>query len=319
MHVSLQRDRSEWLGYVLVFLAAALWATAGTLAKYMMLGAIPPLVLAEMRVTVASGLLVLIIVWKDRRLLRIKRRDIPYMLLLGVVGMAGVHYSYYYAISKTTIATAILLQYLGPAFIMLFAVVFQGEAFSGVKVLSLCFAFGGCFLMVGGYDLAVFDANKAGVVAGLASAGFFAFYSLYGEYGLKKYSVWTILLYGFTAASLFWWGLNPPWKVLTAGYSLETWGLFLVLGVFSVVLPFWMYFTGMRYIRATQASITAMAEPVIGGLVAYLFLGETLFALQFLGAVLVMVGILLLQVVRSPQVRAETPCEQAMSAVQPPQ
>jgi drug/metabolite transporter (DMT)-like permease len=41
-----------------------------------------------------------------------------------------------------------------------------------------------------------------------------------------------------------------------------------------------------------------MLEPVIGGVVAYLFLGEVMSALQFLGAVFVLIGILLLQLVR---------------------
>ena len=293
----------EWLGYLLVMLAAAFWAIAGTLAKYMMLQAIPLIVLVEIRVTIAAAVLLVIIYFKDQRLLHIRRQDLLYMIILGVVGLAGVHYSYYYAISKTNVATAILLQYLAPAFIMLFAVLIQGEPFSSKKLLSLCLAFIGCFLMVGGYDLNLFEINKAGMISGLVSAVFFAFYSLYGEYGLKRYSIWTILLYGFITATVFWWCFNPPWRIITAHYSLQTWGLFMFLGVFSVLIPFWLYFAGMRYIKATRASITAMLEPVIAGVAAYLFLGETMFSLQLLGAILVLTGIILLQLVREPQVK----------------
>jgi len=289
---------TEWRGYLLVMLAATCWALAGTLAKYMMIQAIPRVVLLEMRVTIAAAILFVVLYLKNSRLLRIRRQDILYMLILGVVGVAGVHYSYYFAISKTNIATAILLQYLAPAFIMLFAVLFQGETFSPGKLLSLCFAFAGCFLMVGGYDINIFEANKLGVVAGLASAGFFSFYSLYGEHGLRKYSTWTILLYAFTAAALFWWIIHPPWKIISAHYPFQTWTFFLILGIFSTIVPFGCYFAGMRSIRATRASITAMLEPVVGGIVAYLLLGETMFPLQLVGAVLVLGGILLLQIAR---------------------
>lgn len=260
--------------------------------------AISPIVLAEMRVTVGAGLLFLIIAFKTPHLLRISRQDLLYMIILGVVGFAGVHYSYYYAISKTNTATAILLQYLAPAFIMLIAVCFQGEPFSIHKLLALCFAFLGCFLMVGGYDLNLFETNRAGLIGGLVAAGFYTFYTLYGEYGLKKYAVWTILLYGFAAAAAFWWCLNPPWKIISARYSLQTWYLFLFLGIFSVVVPFTLYFTGIRYLRATRASITAMSEPVVAGIVAYLFLGESMYVLQLIGAGMVILGIVLLQITR---------------------
>jgi drug/metabolite transporter (DMT)-like permease len=181
---------------------------------------------------------------------------------------------------------------------MLFAVIVQGEVFSAGKLLCLVLAFSGCFFMVGGYDLALFEANKAGMSAGLASAGFFAFYSLYGEYGLKKYSVWTILLYGFSAAAMFWWCLNPPWRILAAHYPPQTWFLFIFLAIFSAIVPFGLYFMGIRYIKATRASITAMLEPVAAGIAAYLFLGETMLPLQLLGGGLVLAGIALLQLVR---------------------
>lgn len=293
-----QQRHHEWAGYLFVLCAAICWAAAGTLAKYMMIQAIPALVLVEMRVTVAAAILLICLLLKHPEHLRIRRQDILYMIILGVVGVAGGHYSYYYAISKTNVATAILLQYLAPAFIMLFAVLAQGESFSPGKVISLCFAFIGCFFMVGGYNLRLFEANKAGIIGGLAAAGFFAFYSLYAEYGLKKYSVWTILLYGFTAAAGFWWCLNPPWTILAAHYPLHTWLLFLFLGIFSALVPFGLYFMGIHRIKATRASITAMLEPVAAGIIAYLFLGETMSGLQLFGAGCVLVGILWLQLVR---------------------
>ena len=291
----------EWQGYLSVILAATLWGAAGTLAKYVMGQAVSPMTLAEVRVTIAAGILWLVLLFKDRCLLRIKWQNLPYMIVLGVVGVAGVNYTYYYAISKTNVATAILLQYTAPAFIMLFAVLFQGEPFSSGKLFSLGLAFVGCFLMVGGYNLTIFATTKAGVIAGLISAGFFAFYSLYAEYGLKSYPVWTILFYGFTTAAVFWWCLQPPWKILAAHYPARIWLLFLGLAVFSTLVPFGLYFTGILRIRATRASITGMLEPVVAGVVAYLFLGETLSLLQLVGAALVLGGIFLLQIEHEPK------------------
>ena len=84
--------QSEWRGYLPVMLAAACWAYAGTLAKYMMNQAIPALVLVEMRVTIAAGILLAGFWLKNPRFLKIKPSDLPYLGILGVVGVTGVHY-----------------------------------------------------------------------------------------------------------------------------------------------------------------------------------------------------------------------------------
>ncbi len=287
---------TQWKGYALVALAATFWAFSGILAKYLMNQAmVPRVVLAEMRVTVGAIILAIILAFRNPQLLKIRRRDIGYMVILGVFGVAGVHYSYYFAISKIHVATAILLQYMAPAFILIFAVAVQHEVLSIRKVSSLALAFGGCFLVVGGYNPQIFRANNIGIVAGVASAIFFAFYSLYAEYGLKSYSLWTILLYGFTAAAGFWWCVHPPWKIITAHYSWQIWLFFLILGIFSAIVPFGCYFAGIRRIRATKASITAMLEPALAGLIAYAFLGEVMLPIQLLGGGLVLTGIIVLQ------------------------
>lgn len=293
-------QRHEWHGYLLVMSAATLWAVAGVLAKYLMVQALSPIILAEMRVTIASGILLVILLLKDRQLLRIHPKNLLYMAILGVVGIAGVNYTYYYAISQINVAMALLVQYTAPAFVMLFAVLFQGETFSWKKGFALCVAFIGCFLTVGGYDLNFLAATRIGILSAFFSALLFAFYTLFAEFGLKRYSVWTILFYAFTMAAIFWWCLAPPWKILTAHYPLQTWLFFLSLAIVSTVLPFGLFFQGIRRIKATQASITGMIEPVVAGLLAYLLLDETLAPLQLVGAGLVLGGILLLQLERHP-------------------
>ena len=163
------------------------------------------------------------------------------MAILGVVGVAGVHYTYYYAISKTNVATAILLQYLAPAFILLFAVLAQGETFSFSETLFI--RAGVCRLLFYGGRLQYpsVRGQSGRRDGGTGVCHFFAFYSVYGEYGLRRYSVWTILVYGLAAAALFWWCVHPPWMIAAAGYSIRTWGLFGFLGLFSAIVPFGLY------------------------------------------------------------------------------
>ena len=79
------------------------------------------------------------------------------------------------------------------------------------------------------------------------------------------------------------------------GYSLSLWGLILFVGLFGTVLPFGLYNEGIKRINATHASITATLEPVMAGVISYVFLGEVMEVWQIIGAALVLATILLLQ------------------------
>ena len=82
--------------------------------------------------------------------------------------------------------------------------------------------------------------------------------------------------------------VTPPWKILAAGYHRDTWLLFLVLGVFSALVPFALFYTGLRHLAPAQAGILATLEPVVAVASSALLLGEGLTGLQWLGAALVL-------------------------------
>ena len=54
--------------------------------------------------------------------LRLPRVDLIKTLLLGVLGVAASNYFYYLAIQRTNVATAIILQYTAPVWVLLYLV-----------------------------------------------------------------------------------------------------------------------------------------------------------------------------------------------------
>jgi drug/metabolite transporter (DMT)-like permease len=228
----------------------------------------------------------------------ISLKDLPYFFVLGFVGVAGVQFTYYYTISKIHVGPAVLLQYLSPVWIALYAFLFQNEPLTKKKLVALLLAFLGCYFTVGGYRMDLLSLNGTGILSGLISSLFFAFYALYGEKGLKKYDPWTLILYGFGLGAVFYWILISPIKVVTEGYSFRIWMAFLYIAIFSTLIPFGLYFKGIERIRATRASITATWEPVVAGLTAYFVLGEVLFSPQVLGAIGVIAAIAMLQMAK---------------------
>ena len=290
--------KNEIRGYLYILIGTTLWGVSSVVAKSLFNIGLPPAELVQIRLTLATFTLLLILLIFDRNRIVISLKDIPYFLVLGFVGVAGVQFTYYYTISKIHVGPAVLIQYLAPIWIALYAFIFQKEPLTKGKIIALLLAVLGCYFTVGGYRMDLLRLNRIGIVSGLISSLFFSFYALYGEKGLKKYDPWTLILYGFGFGAVFYWILISPMKVITGGYSFKIWMAFLYIAIFSTLIPFGLYFKGIERVRATRASITATWEPVVAGMAAYFVLGEILFPLQVLGGIGVIAAIVLLQMAK---------------------
>jgi drug/metabolite transporter (DMT)-like permease len=68
--------------------------------------------------------------------------------------------------------------------------------------------------------------------------------------------------------------------------------------VLGTIVPFILIVGSLNHIPATRAAIVAMLEPVVATFVAWVWLGETLAAVQLVGAAIVITGVLLAQSAR---------------------
>jgi len=282
-------------GYLYVILAALFWAVSGSSAKYLFHSGITPFQLVQIRLTIAAAGLFFWLLLRDRSLLQIEKSDILYFVLFGTVGMAAVQFTYLFAISRIHVAAAILLQYLAPSFIAIHAVLFFKDRLSRWTTMALIGSFTGCYLVVGAYNLDIVSMNLAGIISGVLSGITFAWYSIHGEYGMRRYNPWTVLCYALLFAALIWNILHPPLEGFLHAYRPAQWGWIVYIGIMGTLVPFGLYLEGVNLIRSTRASITATLEPITAGFLSYLFLNEVMEPLQLLGAVLVIASIILLQ------------------------
>ncbi|MDI7261724.1 MAG: DMT family transporter [Thermodesulfobacteriota bacterium] len=290
--------KNEIHGYLYILIGSTLWGVSSVVAKALFNIGLPPAELILVRLTLATLTLLVILLLYDRRRLIISLKDLPYFFILGGLGVTGMQFFYYYTISKIHVGPAILLQYLQPVWVSLYAFLFQREPISRGKILALFLAVAGCYLVVGGYQIDLLRLNKVGIMSGLIASFFFTFYALYGEKGLKKYAPWTLILYGFGLSTVIYMILVSPTKIINDGHPFKVWIAFLYIAIFSTLIPFGFYFKGMERIRATRASITSTWEPVVAGVAAYFVLGEALYPLQILGGIGVIAAVALLQLAR---------------------
>ncbi len=266
---------------------------------------IDPLILSQTRTTFSLlVLLPLLVGAKGWQRIKLPARDLVYCLVLGTLGVAFSNYFYYVAIQRTNVATAIIVQYTAPVWVLFYVVARGQQKLSPQKLIAVGLAVSGIALVIGivgtnsstgfspGPGLRL---DSYGLIAALLASFSFAFYNVAGHGILIRHDRWRVLVWTLAAASVFWLIVNPPWKIVAAHYAPAQWLFLFVFSMISVLGAFSLYFLGLQYLEPTSAIIASCLEPVFSILLAAMLLGEVLRPIQTLGIVCVLAAIVVVQ------------------------
>jgi drug/metabolite transporter (DMT)-like permease len=303
------RHRRPRAGYVMAATAATLWAVNGTVSKVILASGISSLRLTQVRMTggLIGFVLVLMLIAPER--LRVRARELPFLALFGIGGLVFVQWFYFLAIHRLAIGIALLIEYVAPLLVALWARYVFHELVRRRIWLALALALVGLALIVnvrhGG------TISSAGVIFALCSAAAYTFYLLLAEHAVGDRDAVSLLAWGFGFGALFWCFAAPWWSFpfgrvgadvsLLGHFShhhLPVWALMVFLVVVGTVVPFFLLVNALRHLSATRVGIIAMLEPVVATIVAWVWLGEALGAVQLVGAAVVLGAILLAQTAR---------------------
>jgi len=297
------------LGYAMVAAAAALFAVNGTVSKVILGSGVSAEQLTEVRSAGALIGLTLIATVTRPRSLRISRSELPLLVALGIGGLALVQWSYFFAIHRVAIGIALVIQFVGPLLVALWARFVYGEHVRRRIWVALVCALTGLVLIV-----EIWKAHRPNG-AGLAAAGLgavtYAAYVLLAERGVRRRDPISLSAWGFLFATVFW-SLAAPWWNFPGGRvadrvsllgnlassHLPVWALILWMIVLGTIVPFALTAAALRHITATREGVTAMLEPVLAIVVAWAWLGESLNPVQLSGAAVTLAGISLAQTAR---------------------
>jgi drug/metabolite transporter (DMT)-like permease len=289
--------------------AAVLWGVNGTVSKVILASGVSSLRLTEVRCAGAFlGLAVILAIRAPERM-RVRARELPFLALFGIGGLAFVQWLYFLAIHRVPIGIALLVEYLAPLLVALWARFVYREPVRHRIWLALALALCGLALIVevgSGGGIA-----GAGLVFALSSAAAYMLYLLLAERAVGDRGAVALLFWGFAFATLFFSLLAPWWSfpghrvgadVSLLGHlsdrHLPVWLLIgFVIGVGTIV-PFFLLVSALRQLPATRVAIIAMLEPVVATIVAWAWLGESLAAPQLAGALVVLAAIVLAQTAR---------------------
>lgn len=238
----------------LLLLTAVLWSTGGLLIKAVECNA---LALAGSRSAIAALTIFLLM---PRTRLRFTAVN-----LVGAIIYTTVVVLFVVANRMTTAANAIFLQYTAPIYIAVFGAALLGESTTRLDWVLIALAQAGIALFF--LDRLSFDGwwgNLCALASGLAYAGLTIL--LRKE---KDGSPAECVLAGNVLTAI----VCLPFTV-TARPSAGSWLGLLALGVFQLGIPYWLYAIALKKVRALEASLVCIIEPVLNPLWVLLFLGE---------------------------------------------
>jgi len=306
--VTAAHSRSPVRGAVFALTGALLFGINGSVAKVVIGAGITPEQITFLRSLSAALISGAVLLFTARAHFRLSAREIGYFALLGVLGVAIIQWLYAVAIARLPVGVALLIEYTAVVLVALAAWLIFKERVHQRLWIAIAAVIVGLAVVAQVWDSQL---NALGVIAAFGAAIAYAFYFLAGERGVARrpamaVAFWSTLFAALTWA-LFsqWWNIDPSLLVtrvsLTGALSdavVPVWvplAWVLTLGSFA---PFVLSFAALRHLSATAVGILASAEVLFAFVVAWLWLGETLAAIQIAGAGLVLAGIVIAQTAR---------------------
>ena len=292
------------LGYAYIAAAALLWGTIGPAARFALRDGIEPLEISFWRAAIGGLLFALHAASRGR--LRVAPRDLPAVGGFALLGVTIFYWSYFRAVESGGAALAAILLYTAPAWVAVAAALWLGERLTARKALAVGLTLVGIALVAaGGGGGGVAAAGGSAIVWGLVAGLAYAAYYLFGKRYFGRYAAPTLFAYALPAGAVL---LLPA--VTFAPKSSTGWLVLLFIGVVPTYGAFLLYSLGLARLEATRAATVATLEPVAAAALAYLVWGEALRGSGYVGAALVLAGVLVVATERGgPPTATEPPHE----------
>ncbi len=242
-------------GIFAVFLTALLWSSGGLFIKLITLS---PMQISFFRCLIAA--VVFLVIFKSKVL------KLNPLALLNSISYAIVLILFVYATKTTTAANAIFLQSTAPIYVLIFEPILTKSKYEKINIITISVCFIGMILFfVGELSPGDINGNIAALLAGLAFASFFlGMKKNEGKFGEAS------IFYGNILVSLF----CIPFIIDLQALNKTDLAMVSFLGIFQIAIPYALFSFGIQRIKAVEASIISMFEPVLNPIWVFFGYGE---------------------------------------------
>lgn len=272
--------------------AAAIWGGMYVVSK-VVLDIIPPFLLVSLRLIL--GALTLAIALWIRGFPEISRKQTLQVLGVGLVGY-GISLSLQFLGTKlSTAANGSLVTSATPAFVLIFAAILLKEKITALRLIALLLATLGVVAVIDPRSAQLNPNLFLGNLALIGAAITWALYSVLVRKTTQNLDVIPFSLIAFLGGLPI---VVPAgaweWETIGVGeISLGVVGGVLFLGIISTALAMVLWNNAFALVDASLASLTFFAQPVVGTLLGWLFLGEQITPLFLFGGLLIGLGLVI--------------------------
>lgn len=225
-------------------------------------------------------------IWKTKR----NRIDI---IIYGLAGMMLCQYSYFQTIEWSNAGTATVIQYLGPALIVVWVCLQTKRLPEKKEVLGVILAVTGIFLIATHGNPTTLALSQKALIMGLISAVSVVIYTvkparMQAEFDTPLILAWGMLIGGTALTIAF-----RPWnnKVIFDG---ETFTALTFIILFGTMAGFSMYMTGVKMIGSVKASLYSCVEPVASMVLTAVWMKVSFTTPDLIGTAFVIATIIIL-------------------------
>lgn len=259
--------------------------------------------LAQVRAIGTFFLLFIITLIQDRNSLKAERREFPTLIFYGVFGYAMVQLGYFIGIARgVPLSLVLIIEFTAPIWIVLWIKFVRKSKVANSMWIAIALSLTGLILVAKVWQGFAFD--FIGSMGALGAAFALAIYFLMTQSQGVKRSSQAMIVWGFGVSGLFWSIVLPIWnfptQIFTADINLQGrfsdfsapgWLLIAYIVIFGTLVPYLFVVKGIRLLSASTSSVIGMAEPVIAGVFAWIWLSQSWSAIQLVGGFIVLVGI----------------------------
>jgi len=285
------------LSVIYVLVAGIMWGLIGLFVRGLDDYSFESMEIVFIRALSGTLLMGLFLLFYNKKLFRIKLKDIWCFGGTGIISLTFFNLCYFKTISMTSLAVAAILLYTAPSMVMLLSFFIFKEKMTRRKVISVVLAFLGCVLVTGVLS-SESTITPVGILLGLGSGLGYALYSIFARFALDKgYHSFTVTFYTLLMSAIGTVVFFKPMRVVDITKERPGFILFLLLfGLISTVLPYIFYTLGLTGMEAGNASVIASIEPVTAALLGIVVFKETMTVQSVCGALIVLASIVIVNI-----------------------